>query len=86
MPMLERPFELAGKRLRNRIVHVSITTLAARDGKVMPGQIQYHSNRARGGAAASCAPFASLRPLSTCTRPPTIEARARCGRCPWTAR
>ena len=34
MPMLERPFELAGKRLRNRIVHVSITTLAARDGKV----------------------------------------------------
>jgi len=51
MPMLERPFELAGKRLRNRIVHVSITTLAARDGKVMPGQIQYHSNRARGGAA-----------------------------------
>ena len=48
--LLESPFELAGKPLRNRIVHASMTTLTVRDGGVMPAQVQYHVNRARGGA------------------------------------
>lgn len=49
--LLETPFELAGRRLRNRIVHASMTTLRARDGGTTPVQIQYYANRARGGAA-----------------------------------
>jgi 2,4-dienoyl-CoA reductase-like NADH-dependent reductase (Old Yellow Enzyme family) len=49
--LLETPFELAGKRLRNRIVHASMTTLTVREGRVMPAQVQYYANRARGGAA-----------------------------------
>ncbi len=48
---LAEPFVLAGRRLRNRIVHASMTTLAARNFAVMPAQIQYHANRAAGGAA-----------------------------------
>ena len=50
-PLLETPFVLAGKRLRNRIVHASMTTLRARDGGTTAAQIQYYENRARGGAA-----------------------------------
>jgi len=49
--LLEEPFELAGRRLRNRIVHVSMTTLRAANGGVTPGQVQYYENRAKGGAA-----------------------------------
>lgn len=49
--LLDTPFELAGKRLRNRIVHASMTTLRAKNGGTTPSQIQYYENRARGGAA-----------------------------------
>jgi len=45
------PIELAGKRLRNRIVHPSMTTVTAAEGRVTDRLIQYHLNRARGGAA-----------------------------------
>ena len=46
------PFELAGKRLRNRITHASMTTLLATPaGRVTERLIQYHANRAAGGAA-----------------------------------
>ena len=49
--LLESPFTLAGRPLRNRIVHASMTTLRAKDGGTTQGQIQYYENRARGGAA-----------------------------------
>jgi len=49
--VLYTPFELAGKRLRNRIVHASMTTLRAANAGTTPEQIQYYANRARGGAA-----------------------------------
>jgi len=46
------PFELAGKRLRNRITHASMTTLFTTPaGRVTERLIQYHANRAAGGAA-----------------------------------
>jgi 2,4-dienoyl-CoA reductase-like NADH-dependent reductase (Old Yellow Enzyme family) len=48
--LLDTPYLLAGKRLRNRIAHASMTTLAVREGRVTPALIQYHANRARGGA------------------------------------
>ena len=43
--------ELAGRRLRNRIVHPSMTTVTGADGRATDRLIQYHLNRARGGAA-----------------------------------
>jgi 2,4-dienoyl-CoA reductase-like NADH-dependent reductase (Old Yellow Enzyme family) len=51
MSLLEAPYSLAGKRLRNRIVHVSMTTLRAANGTATPAQVQYYENRAKGGAA-----------------------------------
>jgi 2,4-dienoyl-CoA reductase-like NADH-dependent reductase (Old Yellow Enzyme family) len=45
------PFELAGKRLRNRIVHASMSTALGAQSRVTDRLIQYHANRARGGAA-----------------------------------
>ena len=45
------PIELAGRRLRNRIVHPSMTTVTGADGRATDRLIQYHLNRARGGAA-----------------------------------
>src|ERR1700722_9377695 len=45
------PFELAGKRLRNRISHASMSLLVTPAGRVTERLIQYHTNRAAGGAA-----------------------------------
>lgn len=50
-PQLSAPFSLAGKPLRNRVVHASMSTLMAREGRVTDAQIRYYANRARGGAA-----------------------------------
>ena len=50
-PSLLAPYTLAGKRLRNRLVHASMTTLLGKETHVTPRLIQYHANRARGGAA-----------------------------------
>lgn len=47
------PFTLAGKTLRNRIAHASMTTLSTPEGKVTEREINYHASRARGGTALS---------------------------------
>ena len=50
-PSLLAPYTLAGKRLRNRLVHASMSTMMAENARVTDRLIQYHANRARGGAA-----------------------------------
>lgn len=50
-PHLFAPFELAGRRLRNRIVHASISLRYAVGQGVSDRLIAYHAQRARGGAA-----------------------------------
>jgi 2,4-dienoyl-CoA reductase-like NADH-dependent reductase (Old Yellow Enzyme family) len=45
------PFRLAGRRLRNRIAHASISTFFPEGGKVSERLVHYHASRARGGAA-----------------------------------
>jgi 2,4-dienoyl-CoA reductase-like NADH-dependent reductase (Old Yellow Enzyme family) len=50
-PSLLAPFTLAGRRLKNRVVHASMTTRMGENRHVTPRLIQYHANRARGGAA-----------------------------------
>ncbi len=50
-PALFSPATLAGKRLKNRIVHASMTTRMGDQGKVTERQLRYYANRAIGGAA-----------------------------------
>ena len=49
-PNLLSPFTLAGKRLRNRVVHASMTTRMGQNTRVTERLIHYYANRARGGA------------------------------------
>ena len=56
------PFQLAGKTLRNRVVHASMSLLATPAGRVTDRMIQYHANRAAGGAAMTITePLAMMR-------------------------
>lgn len=50
-PHLFSPIKLAGKSLRNRIVHGSMTTRFASDSRVSDRLVTYSANRAKGGAA-----------------------------------
>jgi 2,4-dienoyl-CoA reductase-like NADH-dependent reductase (Old Yellow Enzyme family)/threonine dehydrogenase-like Zn-dependent dehydrogenase len=50
-PNLFSPLDLAGRRLRNRIVHASITTSLSQGGQVTERHTRYFANRARGGCA-----------------------------------
>lgn len=50
-PYLFSPLELGGVRLRNRIVHASMSTRYVVAGQVTDRLILYHQSRARGGAA-----------------------------------
>ncbi len=45
------PFTLAGQRLKNRVAHASMTTRLGQNRRVTDKLVQYHANRARGGAA-----------------------------------
>lgn len=51
-PHLFSPIELAGKRLKNRIIHASILTFLPDQGRISDRLIQYTLNRAKGGAGA----------------------------------
>jgi len=71
MSLLGSPFELAGRRLRNRIVHASMTTRRAANFSVTPAQIRYYENRARGGAAMVVTEpltFSSMQDIESKTR------------------
>ena len=48
---LSEPLVLAGKRLRNRVAHASMTTHMGYQSRVTDRQIRYYANRAQGGAA-----------------------------------
>lgn len=50
-PHLFSPLQLGHARLKNRIVHAAMSTRYARDGRVTDRLIDYHRNRAEGGAA-----------------------------------
>ena len=50
-PNLFSPYTLAGKSLKNRIVHASISPHFGAEDGIKDGQIHYYANRAKGGAA-----------------------------------
>jgi 2,4-dienoyl-CoA reductase-like NADH-dependent reductase (Old Yellow Enzyme family) len=45
------PMTLSGRRLRNRVVHTSMSTYMAKDGRATDRLVRYYANRAKGGAA-----------------------------------
>jgi 2,4-dienoyl-CoA reductase-like NADH-dependent reductase (Old Yellow Enzyme family) len=49
--VLAEPFALGTKRLRNRLVHASMSTRMVRGGLVTDEVIRFYANRAKGGAA-----------------------------------
>jgi len=61
-PHLFAPFELAGKRLKNRIVHAAINSHFGAEAGLKDGQIHYYANRARGGAAMVVAEPVGISP------------------------
>ena len=61
-PHLFSPFTLATRRLRNRVMHASMLTHMASNARVTEPQIQYHANRARGGAALIVTEALSMSP------------------------
>ena len=79
--LLQTPFELAGRRLRNRIVHVSMTTLRAKNGGTTASQIQYYENRARGIDQLRSSGSAEGAIALTC-RPTLCRARPGSWICP----
>ena len=56
------PFSLAGKRLRNRVVHASVITLLAENARVSERLLRYYVNRARGGAGMIVSEPVALAP------------------------
>ena len=71
-PRLFSPITLAGKRLRNRIVHPSMTTVCGEGGRATDRLIQSHANRARGGAA-----MIVTEPLNAAPHQQRITTRVR---------
>jgi len=70
------PFELAGKRLRNRITHASMSLLATPAGQVTDRFIQYHANRAAGGAALTVTePLATMPHQANLPRVQVLRAK-----------
>lgn len=68
-PRLLSPFELAGKTLKNRIVHAAMSTRYAKNGEVTEHLIRYHASRAAGGTAMIVAePLAVRRGQASDTR------------------
>ncbi len=50
-PSLFSPVTLAGRTLKNRIVHAAMSSKFSEGGRVTPRLVDYHVNRGRGGAA-----------------------------------
>jgi 2,4-dienoyl-CoA reductase-like NADH-dependent reductase (Old Yellow Enzyme family)/thioredoxin reductase len=60
-PRLLSPFTLAGKRLKNRIVHAAMSTRYGKNGEVTQRFIDYHVNRIKGGTAMTITEPMALR-------------------------
>ena len=48
-PLLLEPITLAGRSVRNRVVHASMSTRFSQNQEINPRMVRYHANRAAGG-------------------------------------
>jgi hypothetical protein len=69
-PRLGAPLQLAGARLRNRIVHASISARLGVPGALGPDYLRYCAQRARGGAAMLVTEPVRLLPAQAAARLP----------------
>ena len=69
-PHMFEPIELAGRRLRNRIINASISTHYMDQASTYERQVHYLANRARGGAAAIV-----TEPLGIAPHQPKVRLR-----------
>lgn len=69
-PRLAAPLQLAGARLRNRIVHASISARLGQPGALGPDYLRYCARRARGGAAMLVTEPVRLLPAQAAARLP----------------
>jgi 2,4-dienoyl-CoA reductase-like NADH-dependent reductase (Old Yellow Enzyme family) len=69
-PRLGAPLQLAGARLRNRVVHASISTRLGVPGALGPDYLRYCARRARGGAAMLVTEPLRLLPAQAAARLP----------------
>ena len=67
-PHLFRPMQLAGRRVRNRIVHASINTHFTDDPATYDKHVNYLGNRARGGAGMIVTESLRLMPRQSPSR------------------
>lgn len=73
-PHLFSPTQIGTHRLRNRIVHASMSTHYAEGGRVTPRLIDYYVSRARGGASMLVTePMAMLSWQTLPTRPAVLS-------------
>lgn len=85
-PHLFSPLTLAGHRLKNRIVHASMSTRYVVEGAVTPRLISYHVNRARGGAAMIVTePLSMLRRQANMQKVQVLRESSRAGLESWAA-
>lgn len=85
-PHLFSPLTLAGHRLKNRIVHASMSTRYVVEGAVTPRLISYHVNRARGGAAMIVTePLSMLRRQGNMQKVQVLRESSRAGLERWAA-
>ncbi len=83
-PILFSKFDLGKHRIRNRIIHASMSTGYAKDGIITKRLIAYHANRAAGGAAIIVTePLASLRSQMGGPRVQIYHARNKDGLKRW---
>jgi 2,4-dienoyl-CoA reductase-like NADH-dependent reductase (Old Yellow Enzyme family)/thioredoxin reductase len=74
-PRLFTPIELAGKTLKNRIVHAAMSTRYARNAEVTDQLVGYYANRAAGGAAMLvCEPLGMRKGQRQSARPDVFGA------------
>jgi 2,4-dienoyl-CoA reductase-like NADH-dependent reductase (Old Yellow Enzyme family) len=69
-PRLAAPLQLAGARLRNRVVHASISARLGRPGGLGADYLRYCARRARGGAAMLVTEPVRLLPAQAAARLP----------------
>ncbi len=64
-PLMFSPLQVGAQRLRNRVVHAAMSTRYVKDRQVTQKFIDYHANRARGGAAMTVVEPVSITPWQT---------------------
>ena len=77
-PLLFEPITLAGRPVRNRVVHASMSTRYSQNQEINPRMVRYHANRAAGGVGMIVTEPLNVLPWQQRShRPALFESRSR---------